>query len=441
MRRDASCLGLIICSYRVTNTLLFGLFAATLLGIARFHKYALHISACGLLSVLLVKLTMDSGFSVGSHFLGDEHHHGEWRILVNLGGLLLGFAVLADYFERSGMPEKLTELLPAGRKGAFALLIVIAILSALLDNIAAALIGGAAAITLFRRKVHIGYLAAMVAASNAGGAGSVIGDTTTTMMWIEGASPVWMFEAFIGAAVSIAFFGYFASAQQNGLQPLVKPDKKPPAVDKLQLMVVGLIITGAITANVKWDLPAAGVWAAILIGTFISRANWKVVPHAAHGMLFLICLVTAASMMPVEDLPEPSEWSALGLGFVSAFFDNIPLTKLAIAQAHYDWGVLAYAVGYGGSMLWFGSSAGVAIAGLFSAAKSAKLWIVQGSHVAVGCVLGVFPHLLVVGWHPHTIHLNKLKEAGGQDGAPAVHGAPGETGKPEQLPAKPAKGH
>ena len=43
---------------------------------------------------------------------------------------------------------------------------------------------------VFRGKVHIGYLAAIVAASNAGGAGSVVGDTTTTMMWIDGVSPL-----------------------------------------------------------------------------------------------------------------------------------------------------------------------------------------------------------------------------------------------------------
>lgn len=416
----------------LTNTLLFGLFAATLLGIARYHKYALQISGSGLLAVLLVKLTMDGDFSVVTHFLGDEHHHGEWHILVNLAGLLLGFAILADYFERSGMPEKLTELLPSGKMGAFALLVLIAFLSALLDNIAAALIGGAAAVTLFRRRVHIGYLAAMVAASNAGGAGSVIGDTTTTMMWIEGASPFWMFEAFIGAAVSIAFFGYFASAQQNGMQPLVKPEEKTPPLNKVMLLVVAMIIAGAITTNVKYDFPAAGVWGAILIGTFISKANWKALPHAAHGMVFLVCLVTAASMMPVEDLPPASEWSALGLGFVSAFFDNIPLTKLAIAQDGYDWGVLAYAVGYGGSMLWFGSSAGVAIAGLFTEAKSVKQWIIQGWHVAVGYVLGFFAMLLVVGWYPHSIRMDHsipsnqphdavVKDENGESGKPTGH--------------------
>ena len=31
------------------------------------------------------------------------------------------------------------------------------------------------------------------------------------------------------------------------------------------------------------------------------------------------------------------------LGFVSAVFDNIPLTKLCLDQGGYDWGVLAYA--------------------------------------------------------------------------------------------------
>ena len=67
---------------------------------------------------------------------------------------------------------------------------IVFVLSSFLDNIAAALIGGVMAREVFRGKVHIGYLAAIVAASNAGGAGSVVGDTTTTMMWIAGVSPL-----------------------------------------------------------------------------------------------------------------------------------------------------------------------------------------------------------------------------------------------------------
>jgi Na+/H+ antiporter NhaD/arsenite permease-like protein len=404
----------------IKDVLLFGLFGCTLLGIARFHKYALQIALGGLLLVTVTRLSLTE-FSLG------EHLQHEANILLNLAGLLLGFSVLADYFERSHLPEKLTVVLPPGKMGAFLLLVLVAFLSAVLDNIAAALIGGSAAITLFKRKVHIGYLAAIVAASNAGGAGSVIGDTTTTMMWIEGASPWWVIEASIGAAVALLFFGTIASGQQHRLQPLVRDEHAPPPVDFGKVAVVLLIIVGAVAANVLLDHnPAIGVWAAILVGALLRRPNWKVLPPAAVGMFFLVSLVLTASMMPVESLPESSQWTTLGLGFVSAFFDNIPLTKLAIEQNSYDWGILAYAVGYGGSMLWFGSSAGVALSGLFVEAKSAKQWIVQGWHVVVGYVLGYFAMLLIVGWHAHPL--------------PKKHDAPGAHGGHDshvEAPAEP----
>ena len=84
-------------------------------------------------------------------------------------------------------------------------------------------------------------------------------------------------------------------------------------------------------------------------------------PETFKGTIFLLALVLSASLMPVEKLPLASWQTALGLGFVSAVFDNIPLTALALRQGGYDWGFLAYAVGFGGSMIWFGSSAGVAL--------------------------------------------------------------------------------
>src|SRR5258708_31855432 len=39
----------------------------------------------------------------------------------------------------------------------------------------------------------------------------------------------------------------------------------------------------------------------------------------------------------------------------------------------HDWGMLAYAVGFGGSMIWFGSSAGVALSSLFPETDSTTL--------------------------------------------------------------------
>ena len=105
-------------------------------------------------------------------------------------------------------------------------------------------------------------------------------------------------------------------------------------------------------------------------------------------------------MMPVEQLPAASWQSAFGLGFVSAVFDNIPLTKLALEQGGYDWGMLAYAVGFGGSMIWFGSSAGVAITNLYPEARSVWAWLKAGWHVALAYVAGFLVLLATLGWQP-----------------------------------------
>ena len=90
-------------------------------------------------------------------------------------------------------------------------------------------------------------------------------------------------------------------------------------------------------------------------------------------------------------------------------FDNIPLTALALKQGGYDWGFLAYAVGFGGSMIWFGSSAGVALANMYPEAKSAGRWLVGGWHVTVAYVVGFFVMLAVIGWHPDPPHKKKAE--------------------------------
>jgi hypothetical protein len=93
--------------------------------------------------------------------------------------------------------------------------VIVFVLSSFLDNIAAALIGGTVAATVFHHKVHIGYIAALVAASNAGGSGSVVGDTTTTMMWIDGVSPLDVLHAYVAAGVALVVCGIPAALQQQ----------------------------------------------------------------------------------------------------------------------------------------------------------------------------------------------------------------------------------
>ncbi|HYP66653.1 MAG TPA: hypothetical protein VEP67_00195 [Thiobacillaceae bacterium] len=70
------------------------------------------------------------------------------------------------------------------------------------------------------------------------------------------------------------------------------------------------------------------------------------------------------------------------------------------AQGGYDRGVLAFAVGYGGSITWFGSSAGVAISNEFEQAKDSVRWLKEGWHVAAAYVLGMGIFYLALGWEP-----------------------------------------
>jgi Na+/H+ antiporter NhaD/arsenite permease-like protein len=145
--------------------------------------------------------------------------HHEWVILTNLLCLLVGFALLSNHFEKSRVPDVLPRFLPDDWKGCFVLLVMIFVLSSFLDNIAAALIGGAIAAVVFRRKVHIGYLAAIVGASNAGGSGSVVGDTTTTMMWLDGVSPLAVLDAYVAAAVALVICGIPPRSSSSATRP------------------------------------------------------------------------------------------------------------------------------------------------------------------------------------------------------------------------------
>lgn len=387
----------------------FWIFAATLAAIALFHGAALHAALAGLVVTIgykFVVLGVPAAFGWLMQLLGHE-----WPTLVNLLLLLVGFAVLANQFELSAIPDVIPRVLPHNWTGGVLLLGIVFVLSIFLDNIAAAIIGGVMAKHIYQGQVGTGYLAAIVAASNAGGAGSVVGDTTTTMMWISGVSPFVVTSAFIAALVAFAVFAPLAAIQQNRISAIV-PSTGSAAIDWRRGAIVLILLAAIMSINVVGNAVAphsfaagpwfgGGLWLVILGTACWRRPNWGVLPGAAKGGMFLVSLVAIASMMPVERLPTPSWQTALGLGFLSAVFDNIPLTALALKQGGYDWGILAYAVGFGGSMIWFGSSAGVALSNLYpDEVRSVGRWIRYGWYVPVAYVVGFFALLLGLGWQP-----------------------------------------
>src|SRR5579884_283098 len=376
----------------------FYLFVAMLLGIAFFHRHALAVAFAGLTAILAYEGGV-SGFPTGFGPAALGAHFGhEWVILTNLLLLLVGFEVLSSQFELSNMPNHMPALLPDDWRGGLVLLAIVFVLSGFLDNIAASVIGGVIARHVYAGRVRIGYLAAIVAAANAGGAGSVIGDTTTTIIWLKGISPLAVLPAYVAALVSFLVIAPVAAVAQQRHRAILRHDEPGRPMAWRRVAIVGFVLLSAVAANLAANLLSSGeetgpwlglaIWAALIATAPFAKPDWSVLRPAFRGALFLIALVTSASLMPVDALPPPSLVSTLGLGFLSAVFDNIPLTALALEQEGYDWALLAFAVGFGGSITWFGSSAGVALTNLFPEGRSAVRWLREGWYVPLGYLAG-----------------------------------------------------
>ena len=388
----------------------FALFGLMLLGVALFHQRALMISVTGLVVILAFEYFV-TAFPTGRGAAAlVEHARHEWVIVTNLLLLLVGFELLSNQFERSNLSDHLPDILPDGYAGSVALLAAVFVLAAFLDNIAAAVLGGVIARHLYKGRVTVAFIAALVAASNAGGAGSVIGDTTTTIMWLKGVPALTVLPAYVAAFPAFIVLALFGARAQHRHQPILAHDEPGHPLQWRRLWIVAFILAAAVTANVLATSLSDGeeiapwlgmaLWAAILLTSLIAKPDWSVMRHGAKGAVFLASLVAAASLMPLKGLPDPSWQTAFGLGLLSSVFDNIPLTALALRQGGYDWALLSFAVGFGGSMVWFGSSAGVAITNLYPEGRSLVRWLKEGWFVPVAYVVGFFTMIALVGWSP-----------------------------------------
>jgi Na+/H+ antiporter NhaD/arsenite permease-like protein len=381
------------------------IFGVTLLGVAVFHHRALLVASLGLTATAaLVMISAPTIVEGSDEVVG--HLADEWVILANLLLLLLGFAIVSNQFERSHLPETVPARLPSGSLGGVALLGIVFFLSSFLDNIAGAIIGGVIARHVFPQGVTVAFQAGIVSAANAGGAGSVIGDTTTTMMWISGIGALELLPAFIAAFAAFAVFAPFAAVAQQRESPINRGGASSHRIDWVRastvFVILGTVVGTNVIANAYFPdhedvLPVLGLalWAAILLTAPLRAPEWGILKEGAKGAAFLVVLVALASLMPVDRLPQPTVTSTLGLGFLSAVFDNIPLTALALSQGGYDWPLLAFAVGFGGSMTWFGSSAGVALTSLFPEGRSVAKWIRFGWFVPLSYIAGFFALWLI----------------------------------------------
>ena len=131
-------------------------------------------------------------------------------------------------------------------------------------------------------------------------------------------------------------------SSSSAMPPSIRAALASITVDWPRLGIVAAILVAAVAANVlvNTQFPAVADAFPFLGADRLDRAarsrrrirrpDWSVLPETAKGTAFLLSLVLAASLMPVEHLPTPTWQTTFGLGFVSAVFDNIPLTALAL---------------------------------------------------------------------------------------------------------------
>jgi hypothetical protein len=220
--------------------------------------------------------------------------------------------------------------------------------------------------------------------------------------------------AYAGAAAAFIVIAPFAALAQHRHQSIMAHGQSDIPLEWGRIWIVAFILASAVGVNILANSLSKGeetgpwlglaLWVAIVLTSVVARPNWSSLRHGVQGAVFLCALVASASLMPLRALPEASWQSAFGLGLLSSVFDNIPLTALAVRQGGYDWALLAYAVGFGGSMIWFGSSAGVAVTNFYPEARSSGRWLVQGWFVPIAYVIGFAVMYMAFGWSPTPVH-------------------------------------
>ena len=112
-------------------------------------------------------------------------------------------------------------------------------------------------------------------------AGSVVGDTTTTMMWIDGVSPLDVVEAYVAAGVALVVFGIPAALLQHKHMAISRDFQATHHIDWARVGIVGFILVAAIVTNVTVNLKFAAqaeffpfLGAAIWVGGLLGLGWW-----------------------------------------------------------------------------------------------------------------------------------------------------------------------
>ncbi|RCU45529.1 MULTISPECIES: sodium:proton antiporter NhaD [Corallincola] len=305
-------------------------------------------------------------------------------------------------------------------------------LSPIADNLTTALIMGAVVMAVGKESSQfIGLTCiAIVIAANAGGAFSPFGDITTLMVWQS------------GRIEFTEFFQLFLPAIANYIVPALIisrfiPAGKPPAIeDRVKVKRGGylsclLFITTiclAVTFENALGLPPylgmmfglSLLFLSIYLGsqfladdhedrdfnTFSKLAvpEWDTllfffgVMYCVGALGFLGYLTAASGVMYGDWGATPANIAA---GVISSVIDNIPVMFAILTMApemdHFQWLLITFTAGVGGSLLSVGSAAGVALMGAAKGHYTFMSHLKWSWTIALGYGAGIGVHFLVNG--------------------------------------------
>lgn len=281
-------------------------------------------------------------------------------------------------------------------------------LSAILDNLTTTIVMVSLIQKLIGKKDdRLLFASVIVIAANAGGAWTVIGDVTTTMLWIGGQlSPISIMEAVLlpsltNLLVPLLIIGYFVRGKE-----IVPPPREETQGHQIELfernlmfsLGLGTLVAVPVFKTVTHLAPFMGILFGLgllwLVGEIVHRHKDEdtrrplTLVHALTRIdmsaivFFLGILMAVACLEHARVLELLAKWldATVGrldiivilLGLLSAVIDNVPLVAATMGMYNlvqhppdsFIWEFMAYCAGTGGSILIIGSAAGVAAMGL-----------------------------------------------------------------------------
>jgi Na+/H+ antiporter NhaD/arsenite permease-like protein len=305
-------------------------------------------------------------------------------------------------------------------------------LSPFADNMTTALVMGAVIMAVGAKApkfVSISMVSVVVAA-NSGGTFSPFGDITTLMVWQSG--HIEFFEFFklflpsvtnwIVPAIILSFFVPKGTPEHSG-------EKKVSIKRGGIAMCVLFLITIAMAISFEQFLglqPFLGMmtglsflmiysWLLRRIGkepddrefdifVMVSKAEWDTllfffgVIFAVGGLAYIGYLNAASAIMYGTLGPTATNILA---GFVSSIIDNIPvmfaILNMSPEMSHFQWLLITFTVGVGGSLLSVGSAAGVALMGQSKGNYTFFSHLKWSWAIALGYFVSIGAHFLLNG--------------------------------------------